>query len=365
MDITAVVPHSTLVYSSAAISAAATGAYFLYRKLFNKSETPTEDDQIKHELITFTGLTTTATCAMTSAVLYFIRKGDLDSPQFNGTQLLLSMGCMLVPATVAKGIEWYYKQDGQEERESSIWKVLKHAYTNKTAYGGVLLITALAVDTIFISGMLPGNSFSLKSEYLCERIKNLIPYEQRTQALNSLQNIDLASFIPKSLASALLGGLTINVILAYMEERGWRDFMYKRVNRLLGKESIVRHSLLVGGAWGLFHAPLIMCGHNYPTHWFAGVDQFILACILYSPVFKYIVDRAQEEEDEKHGIDSVFIGGMVAAMLHGIMNATGGVTLMFVKGGSDLSNGAAGWAGMAAFAVADLALLYHARNKKE
>jgi uncharacterized protein len=73
-------------------------------------------------------------------------------------------------------------------------------------------------------------------------------------------------------AQALLGltlGPVINMLFTAGEEIGWRGFLLPRLIKAgLGQWSAL---LLSGIIWGLWHAPLIIRGHNYPDHPYLGV----------------------------------------------------------------------------------------------
>lgn len=61
--------------------------------------------------------------------------------------------------------------------------------------------------------------------------------------------------------SVVLGPL-LGLLLAFGEEYGWRGYLQSELIKL-GK---VRGILLLGVIWGLWHAPIIAMGHNYPGH---------------------------------------------------------------------------------------------------
>ncbi len=66
----------------------------------------------------------------------------------------------------------------------------------------------------------------------------------------------------------LVGGQTVVVgpilglLVAFGEEYGWRGYLQGE----LVKMGTVRGILLVGVIWGLWHAPIIVMGHNYPGY---------------------------------------------------------------------------------------------------
>ena len=89
--------------------------------------------------------------------------------------------------------------------------------------------------------------------------------------------------------------------------------------------------LVVGVVWGLWHAPLILRGHNYPDHPQWGVAMMVLFCVAMSPLYAHVRERA---------------GSLLApSVMHGTLNATGG-TLILLSGASDLWRGPAGGAGI-------------------
>ena len=63
-----------------------------------------------------------------------------------------------------------------------------------------------------------------------------------------------------SLCGAVVAGWTVNGVLAMGEEYGWRGLMWDELRH----RGTVPANLLIGLAWGLWHAPLILQGYNYP-----------------------------------------------------------------------------------------------------
>jgi len=70
----------------------------------------------------------------------------------------------------------------------------------------------------------------------------------------------------------------INFIPALGEEYGWRGFL---LPKLVGRFNLLGGLVLTGTAWGIWHAPLILMGYNYPHHPdLVGVAAFTVWCIL-------------------------------------------------------------------------------------
>jgi membrane protease YdiL (CAAX protease family) len=93
-------------------------------------------------------------------------------------------------------------------------------------------------------------------------------------------------FLITGIQSVLLAPF-IALLLGFGEEYGWRGYLQDELVRL-GK---VKGVFLVGVIWGLWHAPIILMGHNYPGYPVAGVFLMVaytigLAYVLGYAVFK-------------------------------------------------------------------------------
>jgi membrane protease YdiL (CAAX protease family) len=135
----------------------------------------------------------------------------------------------------------------------------------------------------------------------------------------------------------LVLGSTVNAIFAVGEEFGWRGYLLWELAPL----GFWKASLSIGAIWGVWHAPVILAGYNYPSFPVVGVVAMTLACISFSPVFTYLVVRAE----------SVF----AAALLHGVFNGSAGLVLTFAATETarldELVASPVGLAGMLAFGV--------------
>lgn len=143
--------------------------------------------------------------------------------------------------------------------------------------------------------------------------------------------------------SGLFAGATINAFFAFGEEIGWRGFLMKE---LQGKKFLYV-ALIIGLVWGLWHAPLILNGHNYPQHPVAGVPMMVVLCLLLTPMLMYFRIKS----------GSV----VVAAVMHGTVNALAGLSNLFVTPANDLLYGAPGLAGLLTLLLFDLALFLYDR----
>ena len=73
--------------------------------------------------------------------------------------------------------------------------------------------------------------------------------------------------LPAVFLASLLLGPTVNGIFGFGEAFGWRGYLLPKLMPL-GKPKAYT---IVGVIWGLWHAPLIVVGFNYPSHPLLGI----------------------------------------------------------------------------------------------
>ena len=126
-------------------------------------------------------------------------------------------------------------------------------------------------------------------------------------------------------------GALINTIPALGEELGWRGWLLPKLLPL----GIVPAIVLSGVIWGLWHAPLILLGYNYPgaPGWLA-LTAMVGMTIVVGGVFSWLRIRSA----------SVW----PAALAHGAFNAAAGFSLIFIMVGESfdpLQASILGWTG--------------------
>lgn len=249
------------------------------------------------------------------------------------SSLAFGVGYMFLPSLAALTVH-LAMDDATPAREAlglsrPRWRWLLLAWLGPVVFA----FLALAVAAV-----LPGVRFEPSMEPVRELLLSRLSPAQVEQAKPQLERLLAMSpwtFLGLSLVQALVAGPSINALAAFGEEAGWRGFLQRELLPL----GFWRSSWLVGLVWGLWHAPLILRGHNYPQHPVAGVGMMVAVCLLLAPPFAFVRRR----------VDSV-IG---AAIAHGSFNATAGLSLLFLSGGSDLTNGMTGLAGLLSLAAAN------------
>jgi membrane protease YdiL (CAAX protease family) len=205
-----------------------------------------------------------------------------------------------------------------------------------------LLPVIIAFATLGVSLLFTGVEYSPGMAGIFERFESALSPEQLEQMKAQADAFPLHPFWI-GLLQGLVAGITINAIAGFGEELGWRGFL----QRELGYLGFWKSSIVIGLIWGIWHAPIILQGHNYPEHPQAGVLMMIIFTLLLSPIFSYIRLKAKSV--------------IAAAVIHGSLNATVGLPLMVIKGENDLIVGVTGLAGFIALALSNLALFIYDR----
>lgn len=244
---------------------------------------------------------------------------------------ILATGYMLVPAIAA------FIVTRLVHREKIGKNLLVSFKINRWFFVAWLTPPLLNFASMGIALLFPEVSYSPDMEGMFARYEGTLSPDQMDQMRLSMAMMPLHPLLIAVL-QGLLAGITINAVFGFGEELGWRGFL---VRQLQGK-SFVRVSLIIGAIWGIWHAPLILYGHNYPNYPVAGVFMMTAWCILLSPLFLYITLKS---------------GSVIAAaVMHGTLNATVGIAIMMLDGGSELMVGATGLAGF--IALTGITLLF-------
>jgi uncharacterized protein len=113
----------------------------------------------------------------------------------------------------------------------------------------------------------------------------------------------------------------INVLFALGEELGWRGFLLPHLMPLGQWKAI----LVSGIIWGIWHAPAIVQGHNYPGYPILGIFMMIVFCVLLGVILSWLYLNTHSP--------------WVAALGHGSINAVAGLPVLFFKPGFNMAMG--------------------------
>jgi membrane protease YdiL (CAAX protease family) len=258
------------------------------------------------------------------AICYFQAGGSVEMPGI----LIFGVIYMFMPALCAVVVQRFIYR-------ATLVKPLRiHFRPNRWFLVAWLLPLFIAFAAFGVALLFPGVTFSPNEKdnfrYLLLKPKHFgIEIETNRYAW--------AVFL--TLLQGLLTGITANALAGFGEELGWRGFL----QRELAAPGFWKAAVIIGLAWGLWHAPLIVQGFNYPDHPWLGVFVMAVESTLLAPLFAYVCLKA----------NSV----VAASILHGSYNGMSVLATMGLEGGNDLTVGVCGLAGLIVLVVANVGLM--------
>ena len=159
---------------------------------------------------------------------------------------------------------------------------------------------------------------------------SLTAYAESTAAAAGVSTNEVLAQMPpawmvvlSTVVLALIFAPFINMIPAFGEELGWRGMLFPTLAERMSE----RNAALVSGIiWGIWHAPVIIMGHNYgmgyPGFPIAGILTMILACTAMGCWLCYLRVRTE----------SVW----PCAVAHGSFNAIANIGSLFCVSGLTL-----------------------------
>lgn len=185
----------------------------------------------------------------------------------------------------------------------------------------VLILVALPVGAFL--GVYPADfvNFSAFQQVLDERLAAAGATESA---------VSVAGIIAIQLATLPLAAF-INLLPALGEELGWRGWLLLKLMPL----GTIPAILISGVIWGLWHAPMILLGYNYPDvpGWLS-LSGMVGTCVVFGAIFSWLRIRSR----------SVW----PAALAHAAFNGAGGTFLLFAMAGERIDTTQAtmlGWSG--------------------
>jgi uncharacterized protein len=211
---------------------------------------------------------------------------------------------------------------------------------NKWFFLAWLIIPVIMFFSLGISLLFSDVIYSPEMSGYIKRFESLLTPAQIEHMKNSLVTLPINP-IWLILIQGLIAGVTINAIAAFGEELGWRGFLLKEFKEM----HFFKAGFIIGFIWGIWHAPLILMGWNYPQHPQIGVLMMTIFCIFLTPLFLYITIKSKSV--------------IAAAILHGTLNGTYPISLILTDGGNDLTVGLTGLAGFIALTIVLICLFIY------
>ena len=151
----------------------------------------------------------------------------------------------------------------------------------------------------------------------------------------------------------IIVGPVINIVPTLGEELGWRGYLLPKLRLLLSDRAAL---VITGIIHGIWHIPVIVMGHNYGTSYMGypwlGILTMIVFIVWLGVIEGYISIK----------LDSV----IPAAMIHSVINAGAGLSIILAKGGYNpiLGPAATGLMGGLPFIALAVILLIKAGTKR-
>ena len=199
-----------------------------------------------------------------------------------------------------------------------------------------LLPVAMVLACILVNSWMPGALLQYNSEQLISQYN--VPEEQQELVREQMEKMPAYLLVISTIFSGLIAGITVNAVAAFGEEYGWCNYLVGALREV----KFWKAALFIGVVWGIWHFPLILMGHNYPNEPYWGVALMVVMCILLGVIELYFVLKSKSM--------------IVAAIMHGTVNAVAGMVIYFILGGNDFLNGMPGLSGFIVMAVTILCI---------
>jgi len=215
---------------------------------------------------------------------------------------------------------------------------------NKWFIFAILVPILLSIIILFVNSLFPNSSLSWEMHSYIATMQSTMSEEDFALMQAQTERLPLHP-VALSYLTAIGAGLTINALFALGEEFFWRGYLYK----LLQGKSFWKISFITGLLWGIWHAPIIMMGHNYPHYPYFGVIMMTVWILVLTPIFTFLRWKS---------------GSVIApAIMHGTLNATAGIPVLVIVGGNELLNGWQGLSGIIVLFVLNIVLYFYLKNK--
>lgn len=229
------------------------------------------------------------------------------------------------------------------------WKVL-----GATALVGITIVPLILLVIHVVGDRMGVTAFgqaSVTSERMALSISGMLSQMgtggSSGAVADALMQLPGGVVLAAGLVSAVFSAFTLNLPFMLGEELGWRGYLYQATSGWKPRRRVP----FTGVVWGLWHAPLILMGHNYPEHPIAGVGLMVVFCTLLAFLFDWSRVRS----------GSVWS----ACVLHGTINGSAGLFALFAWGGHPLVASPVGLAGFVALAVLAIAVFLVDRRYRD
>jgi len=150
--------------------------------------------------------------------------------------------------------------------------------------------------------------------------------------------IPIEQLIPIVLVQALFLGPLTGLPFTFGEEFGWRAFLLSKLLPLGRGRAIILHGVI----WGVWHAPVIAMGYNYPGYPLIGPVLMVVSTIFLGTFLGWIY----------------FASNSIVApsLAHGAINQSASIFIFFMVGLNPITGGVTGMPGLLLWGLVALVL---------
>ena len=156
------------------------------------------------------------------------------------------------------------------------------------------------------------------------------------EMLPASETLNPILIVALQIGAALTIAPLFNSLFAMGEELGWRGFLLPKLLPLGQWKAIIISNII----WGLWHAPAIVQGLNYPGYPIVGIFMMVVFTLLLGTIFSWLYLNTRST--------------WTSALAHGSVNAIAGLPILFLIPGFNMALGGtlasvAGWIGLLIF----------------
>jgi len=150
--------------------------------------------------------------------------------------------------------------------------------------------------------------------------------------------IPMEQVIPIILVQALLLGPLTGLPFTFGEEYGWRAFLLSKLLPLGRGRAIILHGVI----WGVWHAPIIAMGHNYPGYPLIGPVLMVVSTVFLGTFLGWIYFASKSI--------------VAPSLAHGAINQSASILIFFMVGLNPITGGVTGIPGLLLWGLVALIL---------
>lgn len=143
---------------------------------------------------------------------------------------------------------------------------------------------------------------------------------QQAAASRNAEGLTAGMMLLISALQIVVIGPIVNIIPTMGEELGWRGYLLPKLRTLMSDRKAL---VLTGVIWGLWHAPVIVMGHNYGTEYWGypwlGILTMVFFCVVLGIIEGYATIKLNS--------------AIPAGMIHSAVNAGAAFPICLAKAG--------------------------------